>query len=278
MAVQSESVGHRNPASVVEDAEDDTAGSGLKCDFDSLRVGMSGDVRQALLGHSVDGQLRVVREWREVGGEAPFDLDTARLGELARELGQCADEPQLLQHLGAQLSPDPSHLVEGLAHGVLGLFVVEPKQHACQHLTDLIVEAARDAAPLRLLGAQCSLTALPSLRFEPLEHLVERSSECSNLDPTLLRESVTRLEEIDLPHPFDQTIDRPEGMAKKQEVRREHHHQPHREVEPFDDRDPWRQREQERREDEQHCIDGEDSPEQWESREIDGWPERLRGF
>jgi hypothetical protein len=78
---------------------------------------------------------------------------------------------------------------------------------------------------------------------------------------------LARLKKVDLPHPLDQAMDWTESVTKENEVGREHYRERHREDDALDDRDRFvdrdrRQRQQQRRDGEQHGVDPEDPPEE----------------
>ena len=144
---------------------------------------------------------------------------------------------------------------------------VELEQHTGEHLSDLVVETARDPQPLGLLRTQRPLAALPPLGLEPVEHLVERAYELCDLDAATLDESLPGPEEIDRAHPLDQPVDRFDRMAKEKEVGREHDEQCQDEIDHLDERDRRvdrhrSQREQDGRDRKQRRVDREDPPDQ----------------
>ena len=53
---------------------------------------------------------------------------------------------------GKVIPRDAPYLLERLPHRLLRLVLFEPKQHPGQHLANLVVQAAGDPSPLRLLG------------------------------------------------------------------------------------------------------------------------------
>src|SRR5581483_1239234 len=192
--------GVADAAPVVDDAQDDTACTRLERHLDPRRMRVTCDVRQALLGDAVDGQLRLLRERGQLVCEAPLDPQPALVAELARELGQRADEAELVEHLRPQLAADPPDLLERLPDRRLGLLAprlaFELEQDARQHLSDLVVEAARDPRALGLLRAQHAPRALAALRLEPAEHVVEDGDELPHLGPPLLGEPLPRPQQV----------------------------------------------------------------------------------
>ena len=64
---------------------------------------------------------------------------------------------------------------------------LEPQQDRGQRLVDLVVEVARDALALLLLGAQLQPACAPPLGLDPLEQLRERVREPLDLLDRLLR-------------------------------------------------------------------------------------------
>ena len=183
---------------------DDAVAAALERDLDARRAGVPRDVRQALLRDAVDRELGLGRERRQVGGEAALDRDAALVGELARELGQRADEAEVLEHLRPQLLRDPAHLLERLPDRLLRLVDVaacsasrlgervELEQHAGQHLADLVVQAARDPQPLGLLRRERAPAALAPLALEPVEHLVERRARARRPRPPPSAQALAR--------------------------------------------------------------------------------------
>jgi hypothetical protein len=137
---------------------------GLQEHVNARRVGMAGDVGQALLCDAIDGDFRLGRKGGEIIGERSTNVDAALVGERARQFRQGAREPKLLEHLRPKITGDPPHLVQRPAHGLLRLFDleavlrlragqgVELEQHPGQRLSDFVVQAAGDPQPLRLLS------------------------------------------------------------------------------------------------------------------------------
>ena len=89
---------------VVADAEDDTRPGRLERDLDPRRLRMAGYVREALLRDPVDGELGRRSELRQRLAEAPVDLHPRGSCEGPRQLGERADEAELLEHLGPELA------------------------------------------------------------------------------------------------------------------------------------------------------------------------------
>src|SRR5581483_5341769 len=105
----------------VEHAQHHAARARLERELDAGRARMPRHVREALLRHPVDRQLRLLGQRRQALAEAALDLEAALLREPARELRERAYESEVLEHLGPQLAGDAAHLVERLPHGLLRL-------------------------------------------------------------------------------------------------------------------------------------------------------------
>ena len=148
---------------------------------------MTQGVGQALLGDSVDDELDVRRERRQLSLELSRDA-RAVLGVDARaERDQRVDEAEVVERLGTQLAGDPAHLVQalpdGVRHAAQGLrrqrrvAVRRPlglDRHRGQRLPDLVVELPRDPQPLALLCGECRARGFAPGALEPVEHGVER--------------------------------------------------------------------------------------------------------
>src|SRR5215203_3526319 len=136
---------------------------------------MSGDIGQALLRNSVYGELGVGLELRQCLVELAFDVDAGDAAERSRQLGQRANEPEVLEHLRAQFARDPADLVKSPSNrlfGVVDLVAmsgsafsdrVEVQQHTGQYLADLVMEVAGDANALGFLRRQDAAAALLTL-------------------------------------------------------------------------------------------------------------------
>ena len=156
-------VGHE-AAAVVLDHRGDRARAAGEHDADRARLRVLDDVRQRLLHDPIERRLDVVRE---PVADAGLELDphSRLLGEGLAQALERGDEPEVVQRLRAQLHREPADVVERLddllAHGGerRGPLLVGPRlldglqteQHRRQLLPGLVVELARQPAPLELL-------------------------------------------------------------------------------------------------------------------------------
>ena len=219
-------------ATVVGDAQDDAVVAGLERDRDAARLGVAGDVRQALLRDAIDGELDLRRELRQRRRELALDADARDARERGRQLGQRADQAEVLEHLRPQLARDPPHLVERAAHRLLGLVElvamlgrglgdrVQLQQHPGQHLADLVVQVAGDADPLGLLGGEHAPAALLPFALEPVEHAVESRDDATDLVVADHLEPLSRPQQVDHLHPLRQPPERRERAPQQDRVRR----------------------------------------------------------
>ena len=154
----------------------------------------------------------------------------------------------MLEQVGPELLRDPPDLLQRTPDRLLGLLHppaplrriragqrLELKQHAREHLPDLVVEPARDAPALRLLGRERAAAALAPLGLEAVEHLVERVHELANLGPAALGQALPGTEQVDRAHALHEPIDRREHGAQQEEVGREHERDADHDVEALDD-------------------------------------------
>ena len=80
---------------------------------------MPRDIRQALLRDAVDGELGFGCEFRQRGIEVALDIDAENTPESCCQLGERADEAEVLEHLWPQLARDAAHFIEGATDGLL---------------------------------------------------------------------------------------------------------------------------------------------------------------
>jgi hypothetical protein len=273
-------LGHREAPAVVAHPQRDAVAPPLERHLHRARGRMARDVRQSLLRDPVDRELRLVGERRQVGVEAPGDRDAADGGEARRELGQRADQPELLEHLRPQLARDPPHLLERAPHRDLGLLDlgahlwgrvagerIELQEHPRQDLAHLVVQPARDPQALALLRSERPAAALAPLVLEPLEHLVESTDELDDLDSAGLGQALAGPEQVDGAHAPHEPLERGEGRPQQHQVEHEHQRERGGEVGDLDERDrrvdrDRRQGEQQRGDRQQRGVDREDPPEQ----------------
>src|SRR5687767_1609467 len=154
---------------------------------------MPGNVGQALLRDAVDGELGVGLEVGQGLVEPALDGDAGYAAEGRRQLGERADETELLEHFGAQLTRYPPHFVEGSPNRLLGVIDlvsvgrglvgdrVQVQQDAGQYLADLVVEVAGDADAFGLLRGQDAAATLLPFAFEAVEHAVEGDDDAADL-------------------------------------------------------------------------------------------------
>ena len=127
---------------------------------------------------------------------------------------------RLLVSASSSLQPRRSDLRERL----------EPQQDRGERLVDLVVEVARDALALLLLGAQLKPAGAPALGLDPLEQLGEGVREPLDLLHRLLggleRGRVARVDRLDL---ADQLVQRAEPPLQHQDVQQQREDDRHRE-------------------------------------------------
>ena len=133
--------------------------------LDARRVGVAGDVRQALLRDAVDRELRLVGERRQVVGEVAarprIPLWSANLRESsvsALTRPRCSSISGRSSRAIRRTSSSACRtaclrLLDRRRGCRVGCERVELEQHAGEHLADLVVQAARDPQPLGLLRA-----------------------------------------------------------------------------------------------------------------------------
>jgi hypothetical protein len=85
----------------------------------------------------------------------------------------------------------------------------------CQRLADLVVQLARDPAPLGLLRGQGAQPALAALTLEPVEHLVERPGQGHHLLVAAIGvDPLTRRKRIDARHQAREPLQRRQRPPK----------------------------------------------------------------
>ena len=214
-------------AAVVGDTEDDAVVAALERDRHTARLGVAGDVRQALLRDAVDGELDLRRQRRQRGRELTLDPDAGDARERGRKLGQRTHQAEVLEHLRPQLARDPPHLVERAAHRLARLVErvamlrrgvgdrVQLQQHPGQDLADLVVQVARDPDPLGLLGGEHTPAALLPFALEAVEHPVERRDHPADLVVADDLQPLPRPQQVDHLHPLRQAPERRERAPQQ---------------------------------------------------------------
>jgi len=84
---------------------------------------------------------------------------------------------------------------------------LELQQHSGQDLPDLVVEAAGDPPPLRLLGRERTAARLVPFRLQPFEHLIETLDELHHFRPAGLGQPLAGPEQVYRAHPLDKAVD-----------------------------------------------------------------------
>ena len=156
-------VGHE-AAAVVLDHRRDRARAAREHDADRARLRVLDDVRQRLLHDPVERGLDVARQ---PVADARLELDPhpGLLGEGLAQALERGDEAEVVERLRPQLDREPADVVQRLddllAHGgerrgplLVGprlLDGLQPEQHRRQLLPGLVVQLAREPAPLELL-------------------------------------------------------------------------------------------------------------------------------
>ena len=196
--------------------------------------------RVALLGDAVNGELGVGVEVGERPIELPIDFNARDASERRGQLGERADEPELLEHLGAQLARDATDLIESptdrlfcladlvtLSGSALG-DRAEVQQDAGEHLPHLVVQVASDADALGFLGGEDAPAALSALPLEPVEHMVEGDHDAADLVPAQDLETLTGTKQVDPLHSLCKALQRGERASQEDGVGDHGHHQrPH---------------------------------------------------
>ncbi len=242
--------------------------------------GVARDVRQAFLGDAVDGELRLGAQRWQLCGEPAVDGDGREPRERGRQLRERADEPEVLEHLRSELARDAPHLLQRLPDRVLRLDElvaavggdrvgdgVQLEEDAREHLADLVVQAPSNSQPLCLLGGERAAPALVALGLQPVEHLVERVDDASDLVVPARRETLPRLEEVDGLHPPRKLVEGRERATQEHDVRGQ------REAEPDHEHDclgkpnrpadgDRREEKEQRRQRKERRVDREDPPEE----------------
>jgi hypothetical protein len=167
-------------------------------------------------------------------GELVAHLQAAVLGEAGRERDQRAAQAELVERLRAQAARDVPQLLGAFARELLDVGdrrvelgrrrppqAVELQDDPGQRLSELVVQLAREPAPLALLRGQRARRALPALKLEPVEHLVERVEQVADLagravdvDPPPGRHG------IDAAHQPREPLQGPERAAHEHDVDR----------------------------------------------------------
>ena len=151
-------------ATVVLDHGSDRSAAAGEDDADRTGLGVLDDVRQRLLHDPIESRLDVARQ-PAVELRLEVDAHSRLLGEGVAQPLQRGDEAEVVERLRAQLDRQAAHVVQRLddllAHGgdgfgalLLGrglLDRLQPEQHRGQLLPGLVVQLARQPAPLELL-------------------------------------------------------------------------------------------------------------------------------
>jgi hypothetical protein len=192
---------------------------------------MSGNVGQALLGHPIEGELGLWFKTGKVVLEPSRDLEAGSLRERRCKRGQGADEAEVLEGLGSQLSRDSPHFVETGSDGLLAFdklvlerrrrFVgdaFELKEDASHCLPNLVVEPSGDPQPLRLLCSEGPLPAFTALALKPVQHLVEGVHEIAHFSRARGGKPLPRTQKIDMLHAVGKPLERGEAGPEKNKI------------------------------------------------------------
>ena len=151
-------------AAVVLDHGGDRAAAASEDDADRARLGVLDDVRQRLLHDPVERRLDVARQ-PVADVRLEVDAHPGLLGEGVAQALERRDEAEVVERLRPQLDREAADVVQRLhdllAHGGerFGALLAAPRlldrleaeQHRGQLLAGLVVELAREPAPLELL-------------------------------------------------------------------------------------------------------------------------------
>jgi hypothetical protein len=245
-----------------------------------VRARVLGHVRQPLLHDAVDDDLLVlVERVQRARLERELGVDARAPAELGHERAQRGGEPEVVERGRAQLAREPQQLLhrlrgDALRLGELGAQLLgralggrlQPQQHARERLVGLVVEVARDARALGLLGLEDRAGGARALGVDALEHPVERLAQARDLLhlAALGRRGRAPAGEVDGLHRGDELLERREAPAQHQAVDedgREQRAGEQREAPPVGHRAGVEVHHERRREDgrgDQHRVDGED--------------------
>src|SRR5262249_25672347 len=144
----------------------DPAGAAGHEHADASRLGVLDDVRQRLLDNAKEGGLDLAGQPLDLRRRFQLDADSGRLLERLGETLERRHEAEVLEHLRPKLEREPTHVLErrddALAQlgrslpcrlAALGLLDrLQTEKDRRQRLARLVVELAREAAALELLG------------------------------------------------------------------------------------------------------------------------------
>ena len=143
-------------------------------------------VRERLLGHPIDDQLRLRTQRRKIRVDVAGDPNRRAPGDRVRQRRKRGGQAQVVERLRPQALRDlpyrlerPAQILASRGHlvpshpGARTCRLLELEHDRSQSLADLVVQLARDPQALPLLRGQRSTGALPPLRLEPANHVVD---------------------------------------------------------------------------------------------------------
>lgn len=155
---------------------------------------MPHSVRQRLLGYSVDHELSLLWQQRELPRKLLLHSHLAMLSDALAQGGEGARETEVVKCLWSQMLGDASDRVDpfpgSLARrmdlrselrGRLPSQACELEQHRGERLADVVMQLLGDPQPLCLLRCDRSAGALPPFLLEIVKHLVVCESEVRDL-------------------------------------------------------------------------------------------------
>ena len=192
-------------------------------------------VGECLLGHAVDRGLHHLGQLVGLALGVQPHLDPRARGEALELRLHRGQQPVVVERRGPQLAGEVEQLLHRLVHqllelghlrsalrrGVLGERL-EAQQDRGEGLVDLVVQVARQATALLLLGAHRELARAPALLLDALEQALEGVREAIDLlDRVMGDHQRGGLGGIDRLDPVDQVLERPEAALEHPEVHAE---------------------------------------------------------
>ena len=212
---------------VIDDAQDDAALAALEGEQHLAGLGVTGDVRQAFLGDTVEDELCLRVERRQVSLEPPPDAHVRALLEATGKFRERAGKPEVVEEFGAQFLRETAHVVEAGLHDLLGLGQLrallrarvggqslELEQDGGHRLSDLVVQAAGEPLALLLLSLQGVGTGVAAFLLQPLEHPVEGLFERADLANAVDRQALSAAKDVGGLHALGEPPERPEQMPQ----------------------------------------------------------------
>ena len=216
---------------VVDDAQDDAALAALEREQHLARLGVTGDVRQALLGDPVEDELRLRVERRQVSLELPPDAHVRALLEATGKFRERAGKPEVIEEFGAQLLGEAAHVVEARLHDLLRLGQLrallrvrvggqslELEQDGGHRLSDLVVQAAGEPLALLFLRLEGVRAGVAAFLLQPVEHPVEGLFKRADLANAVDRQALSAAKDVGGLHALGEPLERPEQMPQQKAV------------------------------------------------------------